>query len=185
MLAIVVLGGLGSQLGVALAALVMIGGVEVFRDLHEYRMLIFGLALVLMMVLRPRGLVSGRTPTRGARRAAGDRGRAGGAKAVAERCRAARGRGPDHALRRADARSTRCRSPRGAGEITSVIGPNGAGKTTVFNCITGFYRPTGGAHRAARTPTAASSRCRRCRATASPAARGWRARSRTSACSPA
>ena len=30
------------------------------------------------------------------------------------------------------------------GDITSVIGPNGAGKTTVFNCITGFYRPTGG-----------------------------------------
>jgi branched-chain amino acid transport system ATP-binding protein len=29
-------------------------------------------------------------------------------------------------------------------EITAVIGPNGAGKTTVFNCITGFYRPTGG-----------------------------------------
>lgn len=28
--------------------------------------------------------------------------------------------------------------------ITSIIGPNGAGKTTVFNCITGFYRPTGG-----------------------------------------
>jgi branched-chain amino acid transport system ATP-binding protein len=31
-----------------------------------------------------------------------------------------------------------------AGEITAVIGPNGAGKTTVFNCITGFYRPTSG-----------------------------------------
>jgi branched-chain amino acid transport system ATP-binding protein len=31
------------------------------------------------------------------------------------------------------------------GEITAVIGPNGAGKTTVFNCITGFYRPTSGA----------------------------------------
>ncbi len=31
-----------------------------------------------------------------------------------------------------------------AGEITAVIGPNGAGKTTVFNCITGFYRPSGG-----------------------------------------
>ncbi|MFO1028420.1 MAG: ATP-binding cassette domain-containing protein [Acetobacteraceae bacterium] len=30
------------------------------------------------------------------------------------------------------------------GDITAVIGPNGAGKTTVFNCITGFYRPTGG-----------------------------------------
>ncbi len=30
-------------------------------------------------------------------------------------------------------------------DITAVIGPNGAGKTTVFNCITGFYRPTSGA----------------------------------------
>ena len=41
-LAIVVLGGLGSQLGVALAALVMIGGSELFRELQDYRMLIFG-----------------------------------------------------------------------------------------------------------------------------------------------
>lgn len=32
-----------------------------------------------------------------------------------------------------------------AGDITAVIGPNGAGKTTVFNCITGFYRPSSGA----------------------------------------
>ena len=31
-----------------------------------------------------------------------------------------------------------------AGEVTSVIGPNGAGKTTFFNCLTGFYKPTGG-----------------------------------------
>ena len=30
------------------------------------------------------------------------------------------------------------------GEITALIGPNGAGKTTVFNCITGFYKPTQG-----------------------------------------
>ncbi|GAB2831480.1 ABC transporter ATP-binding protein [Actinoallomurus bryophytorum] len=32
----------------------------------------------------------------------------------------------------------------GAGEIVSVIGPNGAGKTSVFNCVTGFYKPTSG-----------------------------------------
>lgn len=32
----------------------------------------------------------------------------------------------------------------GRGDITAIIGPNGAGKTTVFNCITGFYRPTEG-----------------------------------------
>jgi branched-chain amino acid transport system ATP-binding protein len=30
------------------------------------------------------------------------------------------------------------------GDITALIGPNGAGKTTVFNCITGFYKPSGG-----------------------------------------
>jgi len=32
-------------------------------------------------------------------------------------------------------------------QITALIGPNGAGKTTVFNCITGFYKPTGGTMR--------------------------------------
>ena len=31
-----------------------------------------------------------------------------------------------------------------SGEITAIIGPNGAGKTTVFNCLTGFYKPTVG-----------------------------------------
>lgn len=39
-------------------------------------------------------------------------------------------------------------------EITAIIGPNGAGKTTVFNCLTGFYRPSSGAltlHRPADT----------------------------------
>ena len=30
------------------------------------------------------------------------------------------------------------------GSITALIGPNGAGKTTVFNCLTGFYKATGG-----------------------------------------
>ena len=62
-LAIVVLGGLGSQLGVAIAALVLIGGFEVFRDLQEWRMLVFGGAMVLIMIWKPRGLVGSRTPS--------------------------------------------------------------------------------------------------------------------------
>jgi len=72
-LAIVVLGGLGSQIGVAVAALVMIGGFELFRDLEEWRMLVFGAAMVVIMVVRPRGLVGSRTPTvaLGTRRAIG------------------------------------------------------------------------------------------------------------------
>ena len=56
----------------------------------------------------------------------------------------AHGRAPDHALRRPrrHRRSVVLRPARG--EITAIIGPNGAGKTTVFNCITGFYKPTSG-----------------------------------------
>ena len=62
-LAIVVLGGMGSQLGVALAALTMIGGFELFRGLEQFRMLVFGLAMVLLMIWRPRGIIGHRAPT--------------------------------------------------------------------------------------------------------------------------
>ncbi len=75
-LAIVVLGGMGSQIGVAIAAIVMVGGPELLRNLgflkavfgegfdpSEYRLLLFGLAMVAMMVFRPRGLISERTPS--------------------------------------------------------------------------------------------------------------------------
>jgi branched-chain amino acid transport system permease protein len=61
--AIVVLGGMGSQLGVAIAAVVMVGGFELFREFEQFRMLIFGLAMVAIMVWRPRGLVAHRTPS--------------------------------------------------------------------------------------------------------------------------
>jgi branched-chain amino acid transport system permease protein len=62
-LSIVVLGGMGSQLGVAIAAFAMIGGFEFFRQFEQYRMLVFGAAMVAIMVWRPRGLVSTRTPS--------------------------------------------------------------------------------------------------------------------------
>ena len=75
-LAIVVLGGMGSQIGVAVAAVLMIGGTEILRELEwmkqifgqgfdptQYRMLMFGLAMVLIMIWRPRGLVSSREPS--------------------------------------------------------------------------------------------------------------------------
>jgi branched-chain amino acid transport system permease protein len=75
-LSIVVLGGMGSQIGVAIAAVAMIGGTEITRDLGflkdifgdafdptQYRMLIFGFAMVLIMIWRPRGLISTRAPS--------------------------------------------------------------------------------------------------------------------------
>ena len=75
-LAIVVLGGMGSQLGVAAAAVALIGGMEILRELDilkqvfgesfdpaQYRMLVFGLAMVVMMIWKPRGVVSSRAPS--------------------------------------------------------------------------------------------------------------------------
>jgi branched-chain amino acid transport system permease protein len=62
-LAIVVLGGMGSQLGVVAAAVLLIGVPEWFRELQDYRMLAFGGAMVLIMVWRPHGLLAHREPT--------------------------------------------------------------------------------------------------------------------------
>ncbi len=62
-LAVVVLGGMGSQIGVAFAAVILIGLPEFFRELQQYRMLAFGAAMVMIMVWRPRGLLAHREPT--------------------------------------------------------------------------------------------------------------------------
>ena len=75
-LAIVVLGGMGSLGGIAVAAIAMIGGTELLRQMdflkiifgpdftpELYRMLIFGLAMVLVMLYKPRGFVGTREPS--------------------------------------------------------------------------------------------------------------------------
>jgi branched-chain amino acid transport system permease protein len=74
--AIVVLGGMGSLIGVAIAAVIMIGGTEIMRELDflktvlgrdfeptQYRMLLFGFAMVLIMIWKPRGLIAARDPS--------------------------------------------------------------------------------------------------------------------------
>ncbi|MCA0399695.1 MAG: high-affinity branched-chain amino acid ABC transporter permease LivM [Proteobacteria bacterium] len=75
-LAIVVLGGMGSLVGVVIASVLLVGGVEILRELDflkmyfgdnfdpaQYRMLIFGICMVLMMLWKPRGLISTREPS--------------------------------------------------------------------------------------------------------------------------
>ncbi|BCH21863.1 high-affinity branched-chain amino acid ABC transporter permease LivM [Mesorhizobium sp. L-8-3] len=75
-LAIVVLGGMGSLPGIAVAAVVMVGGTEILREMEFlkiifgqgftpelYRMLLFGLAMVIVMIWKPRGFVGSREPT--------------------------------------------------------------------------------------------------------------------------
>ncbi len=61
--AIVVLGGMGSQTGVVLSTVFLIGLIEVFRDFESYRMIAFGGAMVLIMIFRPRGILATRKPT--------------------------------------------------------------------------------------------------------------------------
>lgn len=61
-LAIVVLGGMGSQVGVILAAILLTVVPELAREFAEYRMLIFGLVMVVMMVWRPQGLLPVKRP---------------------------------------------------------------------------------------------------------------------------
>ena len=61
-LAIVVLGGMGSQLGVMLAAIAITALPELAREFDEYRMLAFGLVMVLMMIWRPQGLIPATRP---------------------------------------------------------------------------------------------------------------------------
>jgi branched-chain amino acid transport system permease protein len=58
-LSIVVLGGMGSILGVILGAFILILLPEYLRAFSEYRMLAFGAAMVLMMIFRPQGIISG------------------------------------------------------------------------------------------------------------------------------
>ncbi|MSP48776.1 MAG: high-affinity branched-chain amino acid ABC transporter permease LivM [Alphaproteobacteria bacterium] len=62
-LAIVVLDGMGSQIGVVLAAVLLIGIPEFFRELAQFRMLAFGAAMVGIMIWRPRGLLAHRDPS--------------------------------------------------------------------------------------------------------------------------
>ena len=70
------LGGLGSQISVVIASVVMIGGFELIRNMawrkfvfgqdfdpSLYRMLLFGLAMVAIIVWKPRGFISSREPT--------------------------------------------------------------------------------------------------------------------------
>ena len=62
-LAIVVLGGMGSQLGIAIAATILVLLPEFTREFSQFRLLFFGAAMVAIMVWRPRGLLSHRKPT--------------------------------------------------------------------------------------------------------------------------
>src|SRR5438132_9807457 len=137
--AMVVLGGMGSISGSTVAAAVLTLLPEYLRALAEYRMVIYSLALIVLMLVRPRGLFGTREvwdflPWR-------RRPRPVGKVELSEALIDVR-----HATIRFGGLTAVCDfslqvKPR---ELVALIGPNGAGKTTVFNLLTGVYPPTEG-----------------------------------------
>jgi len=135
---LIVLGGLASTPGVFVGAIVVTGLPELLRPLAQYRFLLFAVALVAMMTIRPQGLL----PERRRHAIVGTEDReVGPPPAVADPSRG-----------RVAVDGVTCRfggvvALNGVSidiepsSIHSIIGPNGAGKTTLLNCITGVQRP--------------------------------------------
>src|SRR6266850_7436021 len=140
--AMVVLGGMGSITGSTIAAAVLTLLPEYLRALANLRMVIYSIALIALMLLRPRGLLGTRElwdwwRERRSRAKPAERPRREATEALIE---------VKGATIRFGGLTAVCEfnlevRPR---ELVALIGPNGAGKTTVFNLLTGVYAPTEG-----------------------------------------
>ena len=141
----VIVGGAGYTLGPVIGALVIVLLPELIASLAEYRLLIFGVLLLVVLWLAPEGILGTlerhlpRASSRPAARNSFDLAAflGGGARPslVVSGLTIAFGgvkAATDVALTAV------------AGKVTALIGPNGAGKTTVLNMIGGFYRPDAG-----------------------------------------
>jgi branched-chain amino acid transport system permease protein len=159
-LAMVILGGTGNLWGSVLGAVILTALPELLKFValppdiaDKSRQILYGLALIAMLLLRPQGLLP-EIPTRRRRILAAAAVPAPlGATAPADGVVTVEGRGLARrfggivAVSGLDIELRR-------GRIIGLIGPNGAGKTTAFNLLTGFLRPDAGSVRLNGTPLA-------------------------------
>jgi branched-chain amino acid transport system ATP-binding protein len=152
-LLVVLIGGAGTVLGPVAGAVVVVLLPEILSFLAEYRLLFFGVLLLLVLWLVPEGIVGALERRMRKRDAAvavpderlvaaflsGDAERRSGAKAAGGLVVDGLGIafGGTRAVQDVSLTAK-------ATHVTSIIGPNGAGKTTLLNLIGGFYRPDGG-----------------------------------------
>jgi branched-chain amino acid transport system permease protein len=170
---IVVLGGMGSITGVVLAASILTILPEVFREFSQYRMVVFALALIIVMIVRPQGLMGIRelwelSPWKRTIGRAWDK--------LMTPLRRIGGTLPEPSTSTSTSTTSTTVDEKPAGSrkpilevqhasiafgglkavsdfslalpprgLYGLIGPNGAGKTTVFNLLTGVYKPQSGA----------------------------------------
>lgn len=156
-LVMVVLGGMGSITGSILASVVLVALPEMLRGLSEYRLVIYSLLLIVMMLFRPSGLLGTQEFSMLKAWEALERLMRRQFKRKGEQTRMPFQPRYDvwedkpvlevsnlgisfGGLRAADKVNMRLMN----NEIVGLIGPNGAGKTTIFNMLTGVYIPTDG-----------------------------------------
>jgi len=139
----VVVGGAGTILGPVIGAAIVVLLPEFLADMAEYRLLLFGALLLVVLWAAPRGVVGSIARLFRAKdgRAAAPSGRGlGEVLATGEAGATLEVEGLSRAFGGIKAASDISFVAR-AGAITSIIGPNGAGKTTVLNLVSGFYSP--------------------------------------------
>jgi branched-chain amino acid transport system ATP-binding protein len=140
-LLVVVVGGAGRTLGPLVGAAVVVLLPEMLAGLAEYRLLVFGAGLLIVLWMAPGGIARFVTPKKSDDASPPDIAPAlayiagSGGDLVAEGVRVAFG--GVVAVAGVDLKAP-------SGRITSVIGPNGAGKTTLLNLVSGFQRPDSG-----------------------------------------
>ncbi|MBV8031832.1 MAG: ATP-binding cassette domain-containing protein [Betaproteobacteria bacterium] len=144
----VMIGGAGTVAGPLVGAAVVVLLPEALASLAEYRLLLFGVLLLGVLLAAPEGVVGtldrllGRRKPRCLEGTPAALGASSGLELEAERLGIVFG-----GVRAASGVSFRAPP----GRITSLIGPNGAGKSTVLNLLGGFYRPQEGTVRLDRT----------------------------------
>ena len=153
---VVVIGGAERTYGPVIGAAIVVGLPEVLAGLAEYRVLLFGVLLLAVLLFAPGG-IAGALARRFRRAQPEDAAvapvsaqlllSAGGAKQALEVDDISISFGGLRAVSGVSARVE-------GGKITSIIGPNGAGKTTVLNVICGFYKPQAGSVRLGHTELA-------------------------------